>query len=270
MQWIVRKFVVCASLILASCAGPAPRDSGDGEAAAALIEPVDPACFWPSAPDLRSDDDGYVLKVWRFPLEEVHTRPVLPDEPGLLAYRAAMRSEGRVDRYPLLYLPPARNDAEAIVWRDEGFNNELAYAGGAGSIEPITCLDALLFAEQNARIPQLQRPTEFVASVLRKGTADRDEVVVVFGAGNEMFPSAPALGFDIVDAYLARGWRYWYSLHNHTRQATGALGVPVPSTSDVQMVRNQAGSRGLERLRVTNGFYTFDAAIGDIADFRAR
>src|SRR5690606_16682245 len=127
----------------------------------------------------------------------------------------------------------------------------------------------LLFAEQNARIPQMEHPTEFLASVLQRATVERDEVVVVFGAGNERLPPRPAYGFEIVDTYLAQGWRYWYSLHNHTRQADGTLGVPVPSTSDVHLARNLAESTGLERLRVTNGFYTFDAAVEDMARLRA-
>lgn len=59
-------------------------------------------------------------------------------------------------------------------------------------------------------------------------------------------------------------------LHNHTRHANGALGVPVPSTSDVRFVRSLAAARGLERVRVTNGFYSFDAAVDEISGFRGR
>jgi hypothetical protein len=138
------------------------------------------------------------------------------------------------------------------------------------TIEPITCLDALLFAEQNARVAQLERPAEFLASVLKRRVMERDEVVVVFGAGSEGVPPASVHGFEIVDEYVTAGWRYWYLVHNHTRQANGALGVPVPSTSDVRFVRSLAAQRGLERVRVTNGFYTFDASIAEISRFRAR
>jgi hypothetical protein len=228
------------------------------------------ACRFPSDPTIILDDGGLVLKVWRFPLEEVHVRPVLPDDPGLLAYRAAIRDAGADEMYPALHVPGSLPENEAAAWQEENHNNRLAYEGGVGSIDPISCLDALLFAEQNRRVPQLEQPTEFLASVLRRELPEQTEVVVVFGAGTEMFPPSSVHGFDIVDEYVGAGWQYWYALHNHTIQANGALGVPVPSMSDVQFVRRLAAQRGLERVRVTNGFYSFDSAVSDIASFRAR
>lgn len=254
-------FIGIVGAVLASCAMPESR---------AVAERISTACSWPSAAESSSGDSTYVLKVWRFPLERQHSATLLPNEPGLLAYRDAMHAAGVVERYPTLHVPPARDEAEARVWQDEAHNNSLAYTRLAGSIEPITCLDALLFAEQNARVPQVDRPSEFLASVLRKETSGRQEVVVVFGAGSGVVPPSPAYGTEIVDAYLVAGWRYWYALHNHTRQANGSLGVPVPSTSDVQLVRNLARDSRLERVRVTNGLYTFDAAVAELADFRAR
>lgn len=260
--------------ILASCGIAPSNESRDIEtsdpATLGLSDIVESDCVLPPDPVTVIENEGHVLKVWTFPLEEVHSRPVLPNEPGLLAYRASIRFEGADERYPVLHVPPVRNEAEAEIWRDESFNNDLAYRGDVGSIEPITCLDALIFAEQNARVPQLERPTEFLASVLRRRTPEREEVVVIFGAGNEMFPPSTVFGLEIVDEYVARGWGYWYWLHNHTRQADGALGVPVPSTSDVRFARSLADARGLERVRVTNGFYSFDAAIEEIAGFRFR
>jgi hypothetical protein len=44
----------------------------------------------------------------------------------------------------------------------------------------------------------------------------------------------------------------------------------VPSTVDVQFARNLAGMRGLEDVRVTNGFFTFTAPVNDLTPFRAR
>jgi hypothetical protein len=187
-----------------------------------------------------------------------------------LAYRAAIRKEGAEERYPALATPTDASGPNADVWRDESFNNDLAYRHVVGAIGPITCLDALLFAQQNARVPELERPTEFLASVLSKGSDEREEIVVVFGAGTGLSPPKTVYGFDIVDEYLAQGWSYWYLLHNHTRQSNRALGVPVPSTSDVQFARGLAAKRGLKRVRVTNGFYSFDAGIDEMRAFRAR
>jgi hypothetical protein len=198
---------------------------------------------------------------------------VLPEDPGLLAYRAAVRADSADVRRPVSDPPTVETEEAAEVWRNEFHNNDLAYAGEVGVIDPITCLDALLFAEQNARVRQLDQPTEFLASVLRRDSTGAGDVVVVFGAGRELFPPRAVYGFDVVDRFLEQGWTFWYVLHNHTLQRNGeriALGVPVPSTSDVQLARNLAEARGLRSVRVTNGFYTFEASIEEMAEFRAR
>ena len=231
---------------------------------------VDPNCTFPDAPETALDDQGLVLRIWKLPWDDLYARPTLPADAAFLTYRAAARATGAEEPYPALDLPDGVDAAEAGVWRDEAFNNELAYSGVVGTIERITCLDALIFAHQNARVPQLERPTEFIASILRKTSEVQDEVAVVFGAGEEMFPPSSVHGLDIVSDHLDQGWRYWYLLHNHTLQANGALGVPVPSTSDVGVVRWLAETRGLERVRVTNGFFTFDAGIDELRDFRGR
>lgn len=256
-------------LVLMSCGMGSQADVERGETLS-VAEAAEARCAFPAAPVIVRDEGGLVLKVWSFPLQDVHSRHVLPDEPTLITLRDALHASGADIPYPTLDVPLAQSPAEADIWRDELFNNDLAYGGEVGSIEPITCLDALLFAEQNARVPQLERPTEFIASVLRRESLGIEEVVVVFGAGTETFPPRSVYGFEIVDEHLAQGWTYWYLLHNHTIQANGALGVPVPSTSDVQFARGLAKTRGLERVRVTNGFYSFDAAVGEIARLRAR
>jgi len=59
-------------------------------------------------------------------------------------------------------------------------------------------------------------------------------------------------------------------LHNHPRQPNGDVGIPAPSTVDVQFVRSLAEEKGLQSVRVTNGFYTFSASVAELAGFRAR
>ena len=232
---------------------------------------VDPDCTLPDAAETVLEGQGLVLRIWRFPWDDdPYAGPAIPDDAAFHAYRAAIRAAEAAERHPVLQVPDGLDAAEARVWRDEVFNYELVYSGVAGAIEPITCLDALIFARQNARIPQIERSTEFIASILRRRSEGREEVAVVFGAGEETFPPRSVYGFDIVDDHLDEGWRYWYLLHNHTRQRNGALGVPGPSTSDVRLVRWLAETRGLERTRVTNGFYTFDAEIDELREFRWR
>ena len=276
----LRGVLIALALLTLSACGPASPDGAAVNGAAGVqvasdLEPglwdtVSARCALLPDPVLVWQEEGNVQKVWTFPLAPVHGAPVLPDEPGLLAYRAAIRSRGAVEKHPALQLPPPQDEAEAEIWRDEEFNNALVYGGEVGAIEPITCLDALLFAEQNARMAQLEHPTEFLASVLVRESGGTTEVTVIFGAGMEFFPPMSVYGAEIVERYVAEGWRYRYFLHNHTIQADGSLGVPVPSTSDVRFARSLATNRGLERIRVTNGFFTFDAPARELEMMRGR
>jgi hypothetical protein len=230
-------------------------------------------CALPSAPTILVDEDGAVLLTWQLRAAEVLNSTALPQEPAFLAYRAAIERDGADVLRPVADAPQIHDEAEAKMWADVAFNNELAFHGEVGSIEPITCLDALLFAHQASRVSEIDQPTEFLASVLRRETEAGVELLVVFGAGSQMFPPKQVYGFDVVERYLAEGWSYWYALHNHTVQKNGerlALGVPVPSTSDVELARGVAESTGLESVRVTNGFYTFSASIEELGAFRGR
>ncbi len=271
--------IACAALAIASisCAespsGARPTSEVGGGNPSVVTDLVNIDCVFPASPTTLVDTDGLVLKVWAFSPHDVHSRPELPDDPNLLAYRAAIRQAGADVRLQPLLVPSDLTPAESDIWRDEQYNNDQVYRGDVGSIEPITCLDALLFAAQNARLSQLDHPTEFLASVLRRKISETEEIVVIFGAGETMFPPKSVYGLDVVDEYLAQGWRFWYQLHNHTLQSQGeqiALGVPAPSTADVRFARSLAEERGLESVRVTNGLYTFIAVVSELSALRAR
>ena len=169
---------------------------------------VDPRCAIPVEPTIVLRDGGAVLLTWEFPAAAVHEQHVLPDDSAFLAYRAAVRADGADVRRPVADRDVPRTEAEAENWRKEDRNHELAQSGEVGSIDPITCLDALLFAYQNERVPQLEQPTEFLASVLRRVVDGRTELAVVFGAGREMYPPKSVYGFDVVERYRAGGWRW--------------------------------------------------------------
>jgi hypothetical protein len=269
--------IALSFLGLSSCAEAAPGERSvpraERETRASMDDAVSVECEFPSTAAIHADAGGVVLKVWSYPLEDIHSEPVLPADSALLAYRAAIREAGEDVRMPPLHVPTPLSNAEEAVWRDEQYNDDLVYRGEVGSIQPITCLDALLFAEQNARFSQLDRPTEFIASVLRRQRMNVVEVLVIFGAGDSEFPPRSVYGFDIVAEHVQRGWSYWYIIHNHTLQRPDeriTLGVPAPSTSDVGFARNLAATRGLDSIRVTNGFYTFAAAVEDLAPLRQR
>ena len=249
------------SVLLLSCGGPS---SDLAEAS---------RCMLPTPPDTVRTDGNAVLLVWEFPDDPIYLSFVLPADSAYLAYREAIRADGADLKHPVADEPTPTTDEEAALWSDEHFNGEMARSGEAGIIEPIRCLDALLFAFQHDRVSQLEQPTEFLASVLRKETNGEIRLAIVFGAGEEMFPPKSVYGFDVVDEYRARGWRYWYAIHNHTIQRNVdrlALGTPALSTSDVQLTRNLAAGSGLESARVTNGVYTYSVPSTELDLLRSR
>lgn len=227
-----------------------------------------PACTLPAERTVVRSEDGAILETWDLPLGDVLTDR-LPNEPAFLEYRQAIERDGANLPRPVADPPVTDSEELGAIWRDEFFNRDLVYDGDIGSIDPISCLDALLFTRQAMRVSQLERPTEFAASVLRREA----RLKVVFSAGSEMFIPRGWYGFDVVDEYLSDGWTLWYMIHNHTTQSNGdllALGVPIPSTSDIRLIRGLEQELGLDSIRVTNGFYTFGAAVNDLEEFRAR
>ncbi|GAA5235267.1 hypothetical protein GCM10025795_35320 [Verticiella sediminum] len=170
-------------------------------------------------------------------------------------------------------VPANLNDKERRIWDAEIRNNETIYRLKLGAIEPISCLDALLFAEQNRRLSQIDAPTEFIASVLSRVREGRQELLVVFGAGLGMFPPKSVYGLEIVQEAIKDGWEYSYMIHNHTIQNhrdDPVPGVPVPSTTDIGFARNLANDYGLKAIRVTNGIYTFSSSIAELSELDAR
>jgi len=251
---------LCCAVGLASC-----RNQGS--------DPVDARCAWPAPPRIIREDGQAMLLEWRLPDRDIYSEPVVPPDSALLAFRAAVRADSADLRRPVADPPQPKNEAEAAMWRDEDVNHELAQSGEVGNIEGMTCLDALLFAYQNARVSELTHPTEFIASVLRREVNGRSELVVVFGAGGEMFVPKSVYGFDVVVELVAQGWDYWYVIHNHTLQRNGdrvALGRPTLSISDVHLVGNLAADQGLRSARVTNGFFTFSVRADEFSRMRSR
>lgn len=262
---VSRLFGYAALGIVLACV---PNDEGQpGNRAAAT-----PACEMPSQRTTVRAEGGAILETWELPLEAVLTDR-LPDDPPFLDYRSAIERDGADLPRPVADPPVIDTEELASIWQDEFFNNDLVFEEGVGAVEPISCLDALLFARQAGRVSQLEHPTEFIGSVLRRDASEGTRVVVVFAAGSDTFVPGGFYGFDVVGDYVRDGWNYWYAIHNHTTQRNGsrlALGVPVPSTSDVQLLRNLASDLALDSVRVTNGFYTFNAAASELDRFRSR
>ncbi|MCX5742011.1 MAG: hypothetical protein NT062_05885 [Proteobacteria bacterium] len=165
--------------------------------------------------------------------------------------------------------PPIVTTAEARAqWHREDANLELVYSGRVGTIRPIHCLEAALFAYHHERADQLTQPSEMIVFVLRKDRRLR----VYAGRGDSMYPPKSVYGVTEVTADHAAGWQLVANLHNHTiRSFAGkpALGVTVPSTNDVKFLRGLVDELGLPTILVTNGVFTIDVPAASLATLQA-
>ncbi len=224
-------------------------------------------CELPAPSVLQRDGDA-MLQAWELPATQLWFENTLPVAAGYDAYRAAIRAAGGDQARPVADPPQPKDEAERELWRLEDLNSELMYTGG-GRVRAVQCLEAALFALQDARASQLTTPNEFIAHVLRKG----ERLKVYFGGSDEAFPPKSVYGLDEVAADVAAGWTYWAILHNHTvrtRDGKPALGVPAPSTSDVELFRGLAARLGLREIWVTNGMYTGVVLSEHLAAFHTR
>ena len=229
---------------------------------------VETPCELPE-PTVLISEGSAVLQVWELPDQPVWFGETLPRSPGYVAYRDAVRAAGSDEPRPPVVVPTVTGDADREVWRREAANVALMYAG-AGDVRAVKCLDAALFALQHTRYSQLTQPTEFIAHVLRMD----GRLKIYFGAGGEPFPPKRVYGTDEVAVDVAAGWQYWIALHNHPLQTRGdgtrALGVPVPSTSDVSLLAGLAARLGLREVWVTNGMYTGVVPAASLIKFSGR
>lgn len=222
-------------------------------------------CAFPTEAVIVKQEGPAILQYWEFEDSERWMHAHLPADSAFMAYRQAIEEAGINDPRPAQYVPEADQDND--IWRRELHNVDQAYSGEAGEVRPIRCLDALLFAFQNARISQIEQPTEFIASILRKQIADTPMLRVYFSASNTMFPPKEFYGFDEAQKDVEDGWEYVAALHNHTLQQVGdslRLGVTAPSANDVQLLRGKVRDAGLQQVWVTNGFYTVEISAQDL------
>lgn len=209
-----------------------------------------------------------VMQAWVMRADPIWESDTLPSAPGYLAYRDTIRAaDGDLVR-PVSDPPRPANEAESNLWARESANVDLMFSG-AGEVRGIRCLEAALFALQDARYSQLSRPTEFIAHVLRR----EDSLKVYFSASDVMFPPREFYGQTEVAGDVAAGWEYQAALHNHTvltLNGKRALGVPAPSTSDVQLFRSLVEDLGLRAVWVTNGMYTGVVRAESLVRFHSR
>ena len=199
-------------------------------------------CDLPSDPEILLAGDGAELVRWTLPEEATYFTPALDSELVYDGYRD--------------YLVALPVDVSWVPGTETGV------------IEPITCLDAGLFAWHNQRVDQRTTQTEFLASVLRRD----GRLTILLGAGSEMFPPKAVYGLVEVAEFQADGWEYVYAIHNHTlddRSGTMRLGTPGLSEPDAELSLSLAANRALQEARVTNGFFTFRITGAELLERRA-
>ncbi len=247
-----------------------------GSPAQPVVEPSAPTgerCDPLGAPTLVRNAGAAVLQYWELEDRPVLYSPVLPDDPMYARFRAAIHAAKADIEHPIADAPVAKSDEERELWRKEDANKALAYSGRGGEIRPIHCLEAALFAYQNARYSELTQPTELMASIVAKQVAGKRMLRVYFTAGDTMFPPKQLYAFPEVERDIAMGWEYLVMLHNHTVQKHGdqpALGVTVPSASDIQLLRHLAEDDKLQSGWVTNGVYTIEVPASAFGTYVAR
>jgi hypothetical protein len=223
---------------------------------------------------------------------EWHGRLDLPDRPELwgpaepdelltrfrtaLARRLGMDPDARalVERQRAIF---AAMEGE---WRGEATNATRLLDGDAGTIHPISCLEAMLWKWQAARYPMLEHPTEFGAFVLR----GPDRVRVYLSSADLVGQRIRGAVTERVRADIEAGFRLVIHIHNHpflfdrevgdrmwTVEATrdDVAGALAPSMTDVQFYRRLRDSHGLEAAWVTNGIETSRFRAAEFETLRA-
>ena len=108
-----------------------------------------------------------------------------------------------------------------------------------------------------------------MAHILTRG----DRLKVYVWGSDQPFPPRAGYGQDEARADISAGWQFSVFLHNHTigtLKGQPVLGLPGPSTSDVQLSRSLATNLGLREVWVTNGIYTGVVTAESLGRFSTR
>jgi len=147
-------------------------------------------------------------------------------------------------------------ESEMLLRQADTPNNVLVLANLARWVGPIRCIEALLFAAQDERIPILDASTEFVAFILR--SPDRRTLKIYNYTRNLDGIGNVARMLGLIEADVATGWILEAVLHNHNFHPDDPAlnGAVAPSEPDATLMRNLAERFVLREAWITNGVET--------------
>lgn len=188
-----------------------------------------------------------------------------PEDPAAATYRRKLTAKLGHDLEPRWLLQRQRDVFAAGSQRRETLNIEAVLEGKVGTLVAPGCIERQLFARQAARVPMVERPSEFGAFVLRRG----DRVRIYFSSTKTVGGRISREVTTRVHADVAAGYRLVAHLHNHpflTDRRVGdrmwttpetlddVSGALAPSLTDAQFFSNSvADGLPLESAWITNG-----------------
>ena len=256
--------LIACCLLLSTVLSACNRNTKDEARTAATSSSTSSSvCTLPGEPAVLDSEaeTGSLLLRWEGPVQAGWSTTANPDSKAFASYRARIVEAGAALRIPVADPPTPENDFMREVWRREDLNIAAATSGEAGTLREAQCLEKLFYAFQAERYDAIEQPAEFVVVQVTKQTEQGPMARMYLGSSENMFPSKRFYPFEAASKDIDEGWRFEFFLHTHPPQRLGekpALGVPAPSTNDVMLARSLTAGSGLQRVLVTNGFYTID------------
>lgn len=173
-----------------------------------------------------------------------HSTDFYPD-PQLSTYRSTLQNKYNVDPIALL------NSALKYEAPGDKKNIKLILSNPK-KIRKMNCLESKLLTIQNGRVDLLDKPTEFVAFLLRK---EANRKLFYFTSN---IAGIRSLGYihSQLDGLLKGGWELEYNLHNHNFFISDKKyrGTVAPSLADSWLYQMELKDYGLKKAIITNGF----------------
>lgn len=148
------------------------------------------------------------------------------------------------------------------VFDNAGFGNpepwNAVISGEVGTLTDVTCLQSILFDQQNQDWPLWNAPTEAGAWVLTREQGGSTELRV------HLLTQDAAMGIfgeehrTAAEASIAEGWTLFAHWHNHfyaPNNPDDLAGTVLPSDADLATYRDLRDTHGLEQAWVTNGLH---------------